>query len=442
MWEHAGYGDVYVISDANTRQYQFTRTSCVNVGEDDGYFGMTESDINAVDITFTNDDQSLTYRATGEPFAIVFTRREALPSTCENDLVSKTPVAQFNHVAQNVLDYYAFIEARDSDWPEHHATVSATVNDAMDDDALFDAIARLIAPLNDSHTTLESDTAEFESSEPRGLEKVVRDSFEQQTDFADIDLYAESLIAQYNTILGTYLDSQSLGSSGQLLWGKTTSGLGYVRIDAMAGFSESFTVVDEITAVKTLLDTVFTALADTPGLILDLRFNQGGFDAVSITIANYFASERVRVISKTARGHAGETDAIDAYLTPVDAHAYTQPVAVISGPDTVSAGEVFLLATQALPQFTRVGEASNGAFSDILTKTLPNGWELGLSNEVYRNHAGENFEVRGIPPDVAVSVFSLADLEAQRNSALEAASNTLGYPVTAPTTATTNTGEQ
>jgi C-terminal processing protease CtpA/Prc len=49
---------------------------------------------------------------------------------------------------------------------------------------------------------------------------------------------------------------------------------------------------------------------------------------------------------------------------------------------------------------TRIGSRTEGVFSDILDKTLPNEWEFGLSSEVYQTLKGINYEGLGIPPDV------------------------------------------
>ncbi len=45
----------------------------------------------------------------------------------------------------------------------------------------------------------------------------------------------------------------------------------------------------------------------------------------------------------------------------------------------------------------RIGSPSKGIFSDILDKKLPNGWEFGLSNQVYQDNQGKSYEAKGIP---------------------------------------------
>jgi hypothetical protein len=69
----------------------------------------------------------------------------------------------------------------------------------------------------------------------------------------------------------------------------------------------------------------------------------------------------------------------------------------LTGPLTISAGETF---TQALmgrtPRVLRIGENTQGVFSDVLGRDLSNGWSFGLPNEVFRTAQGTTFDGSGI----------------------------------------------
>jgi len=56
------------------------------------------------------------------------------------------------------------------------------------------------------------------------------------------------------------------------------------------------------------------------------------------------------------------------------------------------------LASLSLPNFPRIGSTTEGIFSSTLDKTLPNGWEYELSNEVYQDLQGNTYENIGISP--------------------------------------------
>ena len=72
------------------------------------------------------------------------------------------------------------------------------------------------------------------------------------------------------------------------------------------------------------------------------------------------------------------------------------------------------------PHVTRIGEPTNGIFSDVLLRKLPNGWGFFLSNERYFSHEKVNYEKVGIPPDIEIFMTE-ADLAMEKDSILDAA---------------------
>ena len=114
-------------------------------------------------------------------------------------------------------------------------------------------------------------------------------------------------------------------------------------------------------------------------------------------------------------------------MLPSSRPSFRGPVVELISPLTISAGETF---TQALmgrtPHITRIGENTQGVFSDVLIRQLPNGWRFWLPNEVYRTPGGTTFDGTGIPPDVAVPVFADEDVAAGRDPALTKALQLLG----------------
>jgi C-terminal processing protease CtpA/Prc len=77
------------------------------------------------------------------------------------------------------------------------------------------------------------------------------------------------------------------------------------------------------------------------------------------------------------------------------------------------------------PRVIRVGENTQGVFSDVLVRKLPNGWTFGLPNEVYRTSDGTTFDGVGIAPDVGVPVFADEDVAAGRDPAMTKAIESL-----------------
>ncbi|MFJ6777049.1 S41 family peptidase, partial [Kitasatospora sp. NPDC091257] len=106
---------------------------------------------------------------------------------------------------------------------------------------------------------------------------------------------------------------------------------------------------------------------------------------------------------------------------------FTGPVALLTSGSTVSAGETF---TQAMmgrsPRITRIGENTQGVFSDQLARRLSSDLVLLLPNEEFLTPAGTTFDGPGIPPDVRTPVFTREELAGLKDSALTEARRLLG----------------
>ena len=116
------------------------------------------------------------------------------------------------------------------------------------------------------------------------------------------------------------------------------------------------------------------------------------------------------------------TEPQEAWVTPSSRPGFRVPVVLLTGPDTISAGETFTMALIGRePHVTRIGLNTQGVFSDVLDRRLPNGWRFGLPNEAYLTKDGKAFDGSGVPPDVKTPFLSKADLAAGRDAALDKA---------------------
>jgi C-terminal processing protease CtpA/Prc len=77
------------------------------------------------------------------------------------------------------------------------------------------------------------------------------------------------------------------------------------------------------------------------------------------------------------------------------------------------------------PHIPRIGFNTQGVFSDVLNRTLPNGWRFRLPNEVYLTSDGTTYDATGVPPDVPLNSSSHEDLDKGRDTALEKAQEIL-----------------
>ncbi len=80
-------------------------------------------------------------------------------------------------------------------------------------------------------------------------------------------------------------------------------------------------------------------------------------------------------------------------------NAYTKPVYVLTSQQTRSAAEAFSIATMPMHNVKRIGSPTSGGMSTALGKVLPNGWVFSISNEIYMDNQGTDYENVGIPVD-------------------------------------------
>lgn len=87
---------------------------------------------------------------------------------------------------------------------------------------------------------------------------------------------------------------------------------------------------------------------------------------------------------------------------------------------SISAAENVALAVRAVPRAIVVGETTAGVMADAAPLPLPNGWEVGVPVNVFRDANGVSWEGVGVPPDLWVT-NDRSDVEAGRDRVLEKA---------------------
>ena len=156
--------------------------------------------------------------------------------------------------------------------------------------------------------------------------------------------------------------------------------VGYLRIDAMSDFTEVDSTESWLLATEQAMEKLMPKINLSDKLIIDLRSNGGGTDLVSMKILSYFFSTATRIGDKATVVNGELSEPVDIWVTPSKALTYKGAIVVLTSQATASAAEIMLIGLLARAQTKIIGEPSNGSFSDILPKTLPNGWKLGLSS--------------------------------------------------------------
>ncbi len=140
-------------------------------------------------------------------------------------------------------------------------------------------------------------------------------------------------------------------------------------------------------------------------------------------VSRFMDQERISYFKKARLGDSF-TENKSFSLGPKGDFQFTENIALLTSPYTISAAELFALCMKDLPYVTVIGENTSGAFSTILEHILPNGAEIGLSNEIYSDSQGVVFEAIGIGPgrqENEVPFLSTIDFQEEKDSGIDRA---------------------
>jgi carboxyl-terminal processing protease len=400
IWQMHGYGRIFDISAERLVSYDTTDVSCVRRKETP----LLEAQAQYERITRSTDH--FTAFEAGGITRYTLERLAALPDRCRyaSSGPVRDPELNFWVLWHAFRENYAFFDLRRVNWDDIYARFRPKITAATTQADLFETFSRMLAALNDGHVALRADGRDFSSGQPGALYRL----WAAENSVSD----TQTAQGQFRKTVGTFIVDDVLsrkaqhGAHGILTWGWAAPGVGYINVASMYIGSEKDEVATplptQIALVEEAMTRVITELGRAKALIVDARFNTGGYDAIALRIIGYLTHERRLAFTKKAIEGSGYTDTQEVYFEPQGKRQFTGRVYYLQSDYTVSAAEIFSLAMMALPNVTRVGTRTHGILSDALEKTLPNGWSLGLSNEVYVAADGNLYEGRGIPPDIEV----------------------------------------
>lgn len=405
-WVSDGYGIAAVIEGGRVETFALSDHTCISEGTD-RLIGL----LKAFEIELAANNRAFLLRQKDTAQAIAFNRAAHLPAICSTP-PANTPTANLDAFLDIYATHYAFFDLYGVDWDAQSAQARAQVTDATSEKDLFQIMVNAIAPLRDGHIGLKAkidgkrhffepnpgalfnriqSQARAASKSPRDAEVAFREHFWYQH------------IAQ--TVLG---GNGTMAGEEFVQYGFVAPKVGYISFLTMAAFSngEIGDLVGDMAAVDDILDDALASFqrASVDNVVLDMSLNFGGYDDVALRIASRFAAEPTFAYSEYPYD-ADDPITLRRIVIPSARMTYTGSLTLVTSDMTVSAGEILTLALRALPQVTHVGEATRGAFSDVIEKTLPNGWIMELSNEVYTDKHGIIWEGRGVTPDRAFPVF-------------------------------------
>jgi len=136
---------------------------------------------------------------------------------------------------------------------------------------------------------------------------------------------------------------------------------------------------EETYLAETRVQRALVAMRDAPGLVLDLRGNDGGMDMPAANIAGMFSTHRFFYETVTFLNHRTYEQEVIAELWVEPQELYWgRPTAVLVDADTVSSGEGLTYLLKKMPQVQVFGfEGTAASFGSTGSRVLlPGGWTL------------------------------------------------------------------
>ena len=428
IWRSQGYGYVFNFQGSALKAFEVTRTTCVP--------GFTATRLPMAgpgrEVTFTTTDRDVffvrpggdaahrTLHFDGSASDMRIDRLPRLPPVCDHP-TPDTPLDNFEVFTQTWAENYISFDLKHVNWDSIVSLNRSKVAPGMPAAQLFDLFEAMIKPFGDAHTFIYAPKLKrrFRGIRP-GTDRVVNElagkgGFDKFQESGMRKLFAITNKAYLHGPLRKFCNEQ-------IEYGHIGGDTGYLRIVSFSGYSKQGGFATGSMALQSALDEIFSGSA-LKALVIDVRINFGGDDPYGLEIASRLATGDYIAYAKQARldpvDHDQWTERDQSIVRPSSRPGFRGPVVELTGPLTISAGETFTQALMGrIPRVIRIGENTQGVFSDVLGRRLPNGWRFALPNEVYLTSEEKAFDGNGIPPDIEVPVFATADVAARRDPAL------------------------
>lgn len=407
IWQSEGGGWVLIIDErGNYIEYDVTDISCLIAREEHvDEFG---------DRLFIEDSKLKLQRGVLE---YNYVRSDELPEICREPVPEEKlldPLYNFEVFTNTIERHYAFMELNKINFDSLYNDAKETLLANPGDITLYKVLDQMLTTLNDNHGSVVATDEIYEALEAGGSE----DNLDEISTPEIGDFEIAGLVADH------HLETQYTKDSFLMQWGILSNNIGYIQIKAMFLFAdlnlpdslidslgyigayfhtleqmnEGAYIEKEAEGASQAMKKVMSDLVSTDAIVIDLRFNGGGQDAVSLQILKYFNSDDRVIANQKLVHNNGFSPGFDVILGSVE-KPYDRPTFVLTSNQTGSAAEVFSLATIELPNVVRIGEPTMGALSTSLEKELPNGWYFSISNEIYQTLDGHIYENKGVPVD-------------------------------------------
>ncbi|MDX9924987.1 MAG: S41 family peptidase [Ignavibacteriaceae bacterium] len=285
----------------------------------------------------------------------------------------------------NTLDKsYALFPVKKVNWDELHSFYGDKITSLTSQDELWNICSDLIRTLDDGHVVLFNKritNATFSTS-----------VFNRPLGDFNLDF-----------IKSKYLDNVQSAGDGMITYGKIKPGfsnikIGYINIVALAASSKRQRWPFD-------LAQVLNDLSDSDAMIIDLRNVGGGLKTNVPIFSSFFVDREFTYFyqqEKIGPGHFDFGERFPLSVSPNPAGpTFTKKIALLTNRFSASAAEHTSQIFKYLPYATQIGDTTEGAFGDVVTRgELPNGWTFLYPIRLTKTPEGFCPEGVGIAPDI------------------------------------------
>ncbi len=397
FWQSQGYGWVLAINNSTVQVFDITQNSCTP---------NTSYPISQILQNIQVKEYELILKIGITKYT--FDRLPALPNLCSKKLgkkIANNPIYNFEVLWNTFNEHYVFFKERNVNWLISYEKYRKKVSKKTTEAQQYTIFRDMLNELDDGHVSIDAPFEIIERARKMNIE----------------DIKLEVPVSKFrNALIAQYIKNPKAHNISKTIWGKINDKVGYVQINAMSGQADygvdsTMTkkqaktryldklkssvnpLTDEIDGVRKTMNSILTDLKDTKHIILDLRFNSGGYDSVAMEILTYFINKEMTLFTKKQR--IKDSFGAKQFITARPKNnKYLGKLYILQSHWSASATEILLLGALTQKEIQLIGSCSKGVFSDALEKKLPNGWEFSLSNEIYQDTNEECYEVTGVSP--------------------------------------------
>lgn len=323
-------------------------------------------------------------------YILFFTLLALSLSSChDSPEYDNTLTGNFDALADIIDSHYCFFADKDIDWQEVTQRYRAEINEKTTIFDLFFICAQMLDELKDGHVNL---TSRFSASYYRNWWS----DYPQDFNFRTIEQY--------------YLEFNWLSTSG-IIYKQLPGEIAYM-------YYPSFTT----TVSETSLDYILALMANSRGLIIDIRDNGGGALTNINTLVGRFITQKFvggYIMHKTGPGHNDFSEPYPMEYEPAEKGRvmWGGQVVVLTNRSCFSAANNFVAVMKSLPNVTIVGAKTGGGGGLPFTSELPIGWSVRFSACPILDSDGNQIE-NGIDPSPGCEVSAPDEELAQGKDAI------------------------